>query len=165
MRRPLLGLLACLLAGTVFDAAPASAQTGHEDKKAGDAPAAIDITGIDADNALRRVRIKLTVPGLGHEGTFTFSYEGPHYDGMAIVVREHGGGVTSQAWHCGEESCAKVKCRGIHVRWSVAEHYVSASVPQSCYPLPVPTAWNFNGHSDLGKAYDSDYTKLRLRRG
>jgi hypothetical protein len=31
--------------------------------------------------------------------------------------------------------------------------------------LDIPSAWNFNGFSDLGDEYDSEYTKLRLRRG
>ena len=105
------------------------------------------------------------VPGLGHQGIFTFSYESARYDGMAIVVRERKDRVTRQAWHCNEEACARVRCPGIRVRWDVAQHYISASVPQSCYPFNVPKAWNFNGHSDLGHAYDSEYTKLRLRRG
>ena len=165
MRRPLLGLLTCVLAATVVWAAPARAESGHRSKEVGNAPAAIDITAIDANNAQRRVKVKLEVPGLGHKGIFTFSYESAGYDGMAIVVRERKSGVTWQAWHCTEETCAKVTCRGVNIRWNVAEHYIRASVPQSCYPLNVPKAWNFNGHSDLGKAYDSEYTKLRLRRG
>jgi hypothetical protein len=165
MRRPVLGLLTCVLAATVVCAAPARAESGHRSKEAGNAPAAIDITAIDANNAQRRVKVKLEVPGLGHKGIFTFTYESAGYDGMAIVVRERKSGVTWQAWHCTEEACAKVTCRGVNIRWNVAEHYIRASVPQSCYPLNVPKAWNFNGHSDLGNAYDSEYTKLRLRRG
>jgi len=165
MRRPLLGLLTCVLAVTIVYAGPAKAESGHRAKEEGNAPAAIDITAIDADNAQRRVRVRLVVPGLGHQGTFTFSYESARYDGMAIVVRERQNDVTWQAWHCNEESCAKVSCAGVSIRWNVAEHYVAASVPQSCYPLNVPKEWNFNGHSDLGNAYDTEYTKLRLRRG
>jgi hypothetical protein len=47
----------------------------------------------------------------------------------------------------------------------VAAHTVSVSVPQRCYPGPVPDAWSINANADLGKKYDSDGTRLRLRRG
>jgi hypothetical protein len=163
MRRAL--VLASLMVATVINAAPAAAEHGHRAKEEGNAPAAIDITAIHANNARKRVKVRLVVPGLTNRGKFTLGYEGTYYDGMAIVVRDGSGGVTSTAWHCGEDSCAKVECRGIRVRWNVAKHYVSASVPQACYPLKIPKAWNFNGFSDLGNAYDSEYTKLRLRRG
>lgn len=169
MRRPLLGILmgilTCVLAATVLQPAPASAESGQVAKEVGNAPAAIDITAVRADNAQRRVRMRLVVPGLTDRGTFTFSYESAGYDGMAIVVRKPRSGVVAQAWHCNEDSCAKVRCPGLSVRWRVAEHYVAASVPQACYPLKVPDVWNFNGHSDLGKDYDSEYAKLRLHRG
>jgi hypothetical protein len=165
MRRPVLGLLACVLAATVVHPAPARAEAGHRAKEVGNAPAAIDITAIDANNARRRVKVKLVVPGLSDKGIFTIGYENAHYDGMAIIVRKHGSRVTWQAWHCGEEDCDKVTCPGTTIRWNVAETYVGVSVPQSCYPFNVPQAWNFNGFSDLGNAYDSEYTKLRLRRG
>ena len=165
MRRPLIGLLSCVLGAIVVYAGPATAESGHRAKTEGDAPAAIDITGIYANNAQKRVTIKLVVPGLSHQGTFTFSYESAGYDGMAIIVRQGDKGVTSQAWHCGEDDCAKVRCSGVKIDWNVAKHFLRASVPQSCYPLNVPKAWNFNGHSDLGNAYDSEYTKLRLGRG
>jgi hypothetical protein len=165
MRRPLLGLLACVVAATVTHATPAVAESGHSSKKKGDAPAAIDITAIYANNAEKRVKVKLVVPGLSHKGTFTISYESDRYDGMAIIVRGGEKGVTWQAWHCTEDSCGKVKCTGAKIRWNASDNYIRASVPQSCYPLKIPTAWNFNGHSDLGQAYDSAYTRLRLRRG
>jgi len=165
MRRPLLGLLTCALAAIVVCAAPARAESGHRSKEEGNAPPAIDITAIDANNAKKRVKVTLVVPGLSHRGIFTITYESARYDGMAIVVRERKDGVTWEAWHCTEETCDKVKCPGVIIRWNVAERYVRASVPQSCYPLNVPKAWNFNGHSDLRHAYDSEYTKLRLRRG
>ena len=155
----------CLLTATVIGAAPARAESGHRAKEVGNAPAAIDLTAIYANNGQQRVTVKLVVPGLGHKGTFTFGYESSTYDGMAIVVREHEDRVLTQAWHCNEESCDKVKCPGIRIRWNAPEHYVRASVPQSCYPFTVPNAWNFNGHSDLGDAYDSEYTRLRLHRG
>ena len=165
MRRSVLGLLACVLVAGTLLAAPSWAESGHRAKKEGNAPPAIDITAIYANNAPRRVKIKLVVPGLTHKGTFTFGYEGTYYDGMAIIARRTDDGVTSHAWHCGEEDCDKVKCPGIRVRWKVAKHFVKASVPQSCYPLRIPNAWNFNGHSELRDDYDSEYTKLRLRRG
>lgn len=165
MRRPVLGLLACVLASTIFPAAPASAETGHKSKEVGNAPASIDITGVEANNAQRRVKVELVVPGLSDRGTFTFTYESDRYDGMAITVRKRGNRVARQVWHCTEETCDKVRCPRTKIRWNVAGHYIGASVPQSCYPLKVPGAWNFNGHSDLGDAYDSDYLKLRLRRG
>jgi hypothetical protein len=163
MRRPLLGLLTCVVMAAVMSAGPARAESGHRSKDVGNAPAAIDITAIYANNAQARVRVKLVVPGLTDKGVFTIGYETPTYDGMAIVVRD--GGNTARAWHCGEEDCVKVRCPGIRVRWNVAQHFVKASVPQSCYPFNVPKAWNFNGHSQLGKKYDSQYTKLRLSRG
>ena len=165
MRRPLLALLGFAVAATVACATPSWAESGHKDKVQGDAPAAIDITGIDANNAVRRVKVKLEVPGLTEKGSFTLSYENDRYDGMAIILRQQGGRVSWQAWHCNEESCSKVGCAGVHARWNIAGHYVSASVPQRCYPLRVPKAWNFNGHSDLGRGYDSAYTRLRLSRG
>jgi hypothetical protein len=161
----LLGLLTCVVAISVLQVGPSRAQSGHASKDTGDAPAAIDITGIDANNATRRVKVRLLVPGLSDQGTFTISYESDRYDGMAIVVRLRASGVTSQAWHCDEETCHKVRCPGAKVQWNLAEKYVGASVPQSCYPLDVPRAWNFNGHADLGDDYDSAYTRLRLRRG
>lgn len=165
MRRALLALLASLLTVTVLGAAPARAESGHLDKPVGDAPAAIDITALDATNALRRVRIRLTVPGLTDQGLFTFGYEGRYYDGMAITVRSRGSGLVTKAFRCGEDSCTKVECRGLKVRWDEAAGYVSASVPQRCYPGPVPEVWSFNGFSDLGKKYDADGKRLKLARG
>ncbi|QIG41927.1 hypothetical protein G5V58_03255 [Nocardioides anomalus] len=165
MRRPLLTLAAAAAALVSLTAAPAHAESGHKDTTVGDAPAAIDITAIDATNAVRRVKIKVTVPGLTTAGTFTFGYEGRTYDGMAIDVRHRGSGASAKAFRCGEESCAKVACRGLQARWDVAGHVVSVSVPQRCYPGPVPETWSINAHADLGKEYDSDGTRLRLRRG
>ena len=165
MRRTLLSLLTCVLVLGAVASAPASAESGHRAKEVGNAPAAIDITAIYANNAAKRVKVKLVVPGLSEKGTFTIGYEGTYYDGMAIIIRHGNDGVTWHAWHCGEEDCDKVRCPRIKVRWNIAKHYVKASVPQSCYPLKIPKAWNFNGHSDLGDDYDSEYTKLRLRRG
>lgn len=165
MRRLSLCLALTSLAATLVVAAPATAESGHKDKPVGDAPAAIDITGIDATNDLRRVKVRLEVPGLTRKGLFTLGYESDRYDGMAILVRGRRNGVTWHAFHCNEESCDRVECPGTKVSWDVAEKYVAVSVPQSCYPLRVPDAWNFNGHSDLGRDYDSEYTRLRLARG
>jgi hypothetical protein len=165
MRRLLLGLLACVLVATVLCAAPASAESGHKAKEKGNAPAAIDITAIYANNAQNRVTVKLVVPGLTRKGKFTIGYETATYDGMAIIVREVDHRVMSEAWHCGEDSCKKVQCQGVRIRWNDAASYLRVSIPQSCYPLDIPSAWNFNGFSDLGDEYDSEYTKLRLSRG
>jgi hypothetical protein len=159
------GLPGCLLLALLLAPPPSNAESGHQAKDQGDAPAAIDITGIRANNAQRRVKVRLDVPGLTRRGSFTVTYESARYDGMAIVIRNHKRGVTWRAFHCGEDSCTKVECSGVHVWWNLAQRYVGASVPQSCYPLAVPDAWSFNGHSDLGDDYDSTYTNLRLRRG
>jgi len=156
--------LAAALALAVLVGAPASADTGERDDKAGDAPAIIDITRVSVRNEPTRVVMTSHVPGLKTRGGFAWGYSTSRFGGLLVFADRVAGRLVTEATYCGEIRCHDVHCPGLRVRWVTRKHLVQAIVPQRCYPAPLPSPGVFTATSGSKDDYD-DAGVLRVARG
>ena len=145
-----------LVAGAVAGA-PASAATGHKSDEVGDAPGIIDIAGFTVLDDAARVVITADVPALRSRGRFNFEYSTSRYGGFYVFVAGNGPAPSVQARYCGEIRCNTVSCAGVRASWSTDRHQVKVTIPQRCYPDPLPnpgffTVWSGSrtGHDEAG---------------
>ena len=150
-------------AAIVLGQPPASAATKHKADKVGDAPSIVDIAGFTVRNDTDQVVMTADVPGLRTRGGFNFEYSTSKYGGFYVFARKNGPGPSVEALYCGEIRCNEVQCAGVRVTWSTDRHQVQVSIPQRCYPDPLPNPGVFTVWS--GSKSASDGLVVRVGRG
>ena len=157
----------CCVALGIGSAAPAMAESGDVQFPSGDAPAAIDITNLWANNATDLIQMSIFVENVTEKGTFHFFYT--HHDhGMALLVHRSHRHTRIVAYQIIDLTHSKrVACPGAQARWSKHADVIEIEAPQSCYPGTIPRKWMFRTMSSLpGDKHDWAYTTedLNLRR-
>ncbi|GAB3653673.1 hypothetical protein GCM10027596_04410 [Nocardioides korecus] len=131
--RGLVALGAALLLTPVVAAAPASAAGGqHLRDRSGDAPAAIDVTRLDATWDTSTIDVIVRVRDLRSTGRLVIG-SGLAGWGSNYVVTRTSRGTTKQVHTYSEVTdFGAGPCPGIRVSWSAARNVVSLRLPVSC---------------------------------